>query len=111
MSIEWMRHCDVYRDIPESDVDFIAFDDDQIIGRVMQFEFGPENGVWFWSMVVTRPGQSGETNGRVKSRGEAGRCVVAAYKRLLRLDVDDNPLPGHRVENRHGTQPPHGSEE
>jgi hypothetical protein len=46
MPIEWMRHCDVYPDIPESDVDFVAFDDDQIVGRVMQFEFGPENGVF-----------------------------------------------------------------
>jgi hypothetical protein len=92
VSIAWMRHCDVYPDIPESDVDFIALDGDAIVGRVLQSEFGPENGVWFWTMTVTRPGQPGETNGRMKSRGEAGRCVVAAYQRLLGpglgVDVD-----------------------
>jgi hypothetical protein len=98
MSVFFMRHCDVYRDIPESDVDFVAFDGDQIVGRVMQFEFGPENGVWFWTMTVTRPGPpSDATNGRVSNRGEAGRRIVEAYKRLLGPGVDDNQLIAMRV--------------
>jgi hypothetical protein len=84
MRVFWMRHCDVYPDIPRSETDFVALDGDTIVGRVMQFEFGPEVGVWFWSMTVTRPGPlRGATNGRVNSRGEAGRCVVEAYGRLL----------------------------
>jgi hypothetical protein len=79
--------------------------------EMMQFEFGPESGVWFWTMTVTRVGPlGGDTNGRVNNRGEAGRRIVEAYKRLLGPCVDDNQLPGHGIENRHGTQSLHGPE-
>jgi hypothetical protein len=84
MEVFWMRHCDVYPDIPTSDVVIVALDGSTIIGRVMQFEFGPEVGIWLWSMTVTRPRPlRGATNRRVNSRGEAGRCVVEAYERLM----------------------------
>jgi hypothetical protein len=43
-------------------------------------------------MVAARPGlQGGDTNGRVKSRGDAGRRVIEAYELLLsnaRLGID-----------------------
>jgi hypothetical protein len=32
MSLAWMRHCDFYPDIPDSDVDYVALDGDLIIG-------------------------------------------------------------------------------
>jgi hypothetical protein len=80
MSIAWMRHRDFYPDIPDSDVDFVALDGDTIVGRVMQFEFGPESGVWFWTTVVTRPGpRGGDTNGRVNSRAK----LAGAWSRLM----------------------------
>ena len=97
MAVFWMRHCDVYSGVPESDVDFIAFDGDQIIGRVLQFPFGPETGVWFWTMTQTRPGPPlPERDGRVSSRGEASRRVVEAYELLLAAPAT-NPPKGWRM--------------
>jgi len=79
MPIEWVRRSDMFPDLKPSKVDFVA-----IVGRVMQFDSGPERGRWLWSMVATAPGPTlMPMNGRADTRGEAGRCVVAAYERLL----------------------------
>jgi|tagenome__1003787_1003787.scaffolds.fasta_scaffold20764338_2 hypothetical protein len=83
MPVEWMRHCDVYPDLPPSDLDWVAFDGDQIIGRVMQYQHGKEQGRWLWSKTVLRPGTAEINSGTTESRGEAGRRVVEAYERLL----------------------------
>ena len=83
MPVEWMRHSQVYRDLPPSDLDWVAFDRDEIVGRVMQYQHGKEQGQWLWSMTVIRPGTAEISNGTTETRGEAGRCVVEAYERLL----------------------------
>jgi hypothetical protein len=56
MRVEWMRHSDVYPDLPPSDLDWVAFDGDEIVGRVMQYQHGKEQGRWLWSMTVLRLG-------------------------------------------------------
>lgn len=79
-----MHHCDVFSDLKPSNTDFVALDGDRIVGRVMRFDSGPEMGRWMWSMVATAPGPTLlPNNGRTDTRGEAGRCVVEAYERLL----------------------------
>jgi hypothetical protein len=83
MPVEGMRHSDFYRELSPSNTDWIALDGHRSIGRVYQITAGPEAGLWFWTMAVTRPGTATATNGRVQTRGEAARCVVAAYERLL----------------------------
>jgi hypothetical protein len=83
MPVEWMRHSDLYRELPPSNVDWIALDGDRSIGRVYQLTAGPEAGLWLWTMTLVRPGiPPSATNGRCQTRGEAGRWVVAAYERL-----------------------------
>jgi hypothetical protein len=84
MPVEWMRHSDMYRELSPSNIDWIALDGHRSIGRVYQITAGPESGLWFWTMTVVRPGTSPlAMNGRAQTRGEAGRCVVEAYERLL----------------------------
>jgi hypothetical protein len=71
-------------ELSPSNSDWIALDGDRSIGRVYQITAGPESGLWFWTMTATRPGVSRSgTNGRAQTRGEAGRCVVAAYERVI----------------------------
>jgi hypothetical protein len=38
------------------DTDFTAFDGEEIIGRVYRISHGKEEGLWFGSMTVSRPG-------------------------------------------------------
>jgi hypothetical protein len=86
MSITWMRTSDAFPDLDRSDTDFTAFDGKDIIGRVHLFENGPEQGLWLWTMTATGPGWPFTArSGRERQRGEAGRRVVEAYERLLRL--------------------------
>jgi hypothetical protein len=50
-----MRHSDVYRDLPPSDLDRVAFDGDEIVGRVLQHQHGPvRNFVWGLGMMGTK---------------------------------------------------------
>src|SRR4051794_37199519 len=105
MMVEWMRHCDVFTDLPPSDLDWVALDGDRIVGRVMQYVSGRESGLWLWSMVATAPGPMILPNsGRAGTRAEAGRRAVEAYERLLsgkRFGVDDDRLAGPRIEDGH----------
>lgn len=82
--VQWMRHCDVFPDLKPSNTDWVALDGDRIVGRVMQFDSGPESGRWMWSMVATAPGPTIlPANGRAETRTEAAMFVVAAYEQLL----------------------------
>jgi hypothetical protein len=58
----------------------------------LRIKEGTEAGLWFWSMAVTVPGeQVMPSSGRVQTRGEAARCLIAAYEQALarhRLGVD-----------------------
>ena len=84
MAITWMRTSDAFPDLDRSDKDFTAFAGDKVIGRVYQFEAGPEAGIWFWSMTADRLGpRFADRSGREGRRGDAGRRVVDAYERLL----------------------------
>jgi hypothetical protein len=84
MAIVWMRTSDAFPDLDRSDKDFTAFAGNKVIGRVYQFEAGPEQGIWFWSMTADRPGpRFAGRSGREGRRGDAGRRVVEAYERLL----------------------------
>jgi hypothetical protein len=84
MAITWMRTSDAFPGLNPSDRDFTAFDGETIVGRVYQFEAGPEEGVWFWSMTADRPGlRFAGRSGRAAGRGDAGQRVVEAYERLL----------------------------
>jgi hypothetical protein len=78
-----MRHSDVYRDLPPSDLDRVAFDGDEIVGRVLQHQHGQEHGQWIWSITAIRPEVAEIANWTLETRGEALRRVVEAYKRLL----------------------------
>ena len=40
MAITWMRTSDAFPHLDRSDKDFTAFDGDEIVGRVYQFEAG-----------------------------------------------------------------------
>jgi hypothetical protein len=53
--ITWMRSADLYPDGRFPDTDFVAFDGEEIIGRVYRIRHGKEEGLWFWSMTATRP--------------------------------------------------------
>jgi hypothetical protein len=72
--------------VPE---DFQALDGDEIVGRVYQIPHGPQEGLWFWTMTVVRPGPrvAFPTNGTEARRGDAGRRVVEACERLLRRNA------------------------
>ena len=50
MPVEWLRHCDVFSDLPPSYLDWVAFDDDEIVGRVMQYQHGREQCQWLRSI-------------------------------------------------------------
>jgi hypothetical protein len=79
MPVEWERIRD---GLPE---DFRALDGEEIVGRVYQIPHGAGAGLWFWTMTAVRPGPRFPypTNGREIHRGDAGRCVVEMYERLL----------------------------
>src|SRR4051795_4807724 len=76
--VTWMRHSDIYRDPPPSDLDWVAFDGNEIVGRVMQYQHGKEQGQWLWSMTVLRPGADQIKSGTSDTIGEAGQRVVEA---------------------------------
>jgi hypothetical protein len=82
MTISWMLTRDVFSEGGWSSRDLTALVGDYVIGRVYQIEHGPDEGFWFWTifpgMAVAHP-----TSGRERARGQAGRCVIEAYQRLL----------------------------
>ena len=86
MNIYWRPHHEVYPELPPGQ-DFLAFDEatDKDVGRVYEMSHHVVAGSWCWSMYAHS--NSGrvpfETTGYEMSRGEAGRRVVEAYKRLL----------------------------
>jgi hypothetical protein len=83
MAVEWERIPD---GLPE---DFQALDGDEIVGRVYQIPHGPEQGLWFWTMTVVRPGPpiAFPTNGTEAHRSDAGRRVVEVYEKLLQRNA------------------------
>ena len=44
--ISWMRTSDHWREPKPRNDDFVGFDGDQVIGRVIQAENGPDRGSW-----------------------------------------------------------------
>jgi hypothetical protein len=84
MPIAWMRSADLYPDAGYPPTDFVAFDGEEIIGRVYRIRHGTEQGLWFWSMTVSLPGPAfNARSGTEAHRGEAGRRVIEAYQRML----------------------------
>ncbi len=85
MTIYWRPHHEWNSNLPPAP-DFIAFDDEELIGRVFQIQYGQGQGRWVWTMTVGPPGLrlTFATSGVEDRRGEAGRRVVEAYERLRR---------------------------
>jgi hypothetical protein len=67
--------------------DFTAFDGKEVIGRVLQIPHGPEKALWLWSVTMVLPGPmfTHARSGRESNRGNAGRCVVECYERMLKF--------------------------
>ena len=86
VTIYWHPHLEVYPELPPEH-DFIAFDEESedSIGRVHLMKHSEQQGRWCWSMFAhSNTGRVPfETHGHEDSRGEAGRRVVEAYRRLL----------------------------
>ena len=94
LQISWMRSADMYPDAGYPDTDFVAFDGEEIIGRVYRIRDGTEEGLWFWSMTVSRPGPTFNARGGTEARrGDAGRRVVEAYEAMLRRTRGWKPAP------------------
>jgi hypothetical protein len=82
-----MRSADLYPDARYPPDDFIAFDGDEIIGRVYRIRHGTEEGLWCWSMNAR--------GGTEAHRGDASRRVVEAYEAMLRRSRNCGPVsPG-----------------
>jgi hypothetical protein len=96
MPISWMRSADVYPDARYPPDDFIAFDGAEIVGGVYRISHSTQEGLWFWTMTVSRPGPSfNDRNGSEVRRGDAGRRVVEAYEAMLRRSRNCGPVsPG-----------------
>jgi hypothetical protein len=85
MAVEWMRTRDAFPALDGLQHDYTALDGEAVVGRVYLIEGGPGRGLWFWSMTAYRPGPRPQiaTSGREARWGDAGRCVMEAYERLL----------------------------
>lgn len=58
-----------------SKTDFVALARDEVVGRVVAFDSGPERGLWMCSMVAAAPGVTiAPISGRAQTRREAGQC-------------------------------------
>ena len=94
MQISWMRSADVDPSADFPPDDFVALDGDEIIGRVYRIRHGTQEGLWFWSMTISRPGPAFTArDGTEARRGDAGRRVVEAYEGLLRRTRGWKPAP------------------
>ncbi len=86
MNVYWRPHHELYPELPRAP-DFLAFDEGtgKSIGRVFQMSYHIVAGSWRWSMYAhSITGRVPfETSDYEMSRGDAGRRVVEAYKRLL----------------------------
>jgi hypothetical protein len=92
--ILWMRSADVYPDGSFPPTDFVAFDGEEIIGRVYQIRHGIQEGLWFWTMTVSRPGPTfNARSGTEARRGDSGRRVVEPYEAMLRRTRGWKPAP------------------
>jgi hypothetical protein len=72
-----MRSSDVYPDAGYPDTDFIAFDGEEIIGRVYRISHGKEEGLWFWARTVSRPGPP------FNARSGTETCLRASWTSLI----------------------------
>jgi hypothetical protein len=80
-----MRSADLYPDGAFPPTDYVAYDGEEIIGRVYRIEHGKDEGLWFWSMTAERPGPTfNARSGTEARRGDAGRRMVEAYEAMLR---------------------------
>jgi hypothetical protein len=78
--ISWMRTSDLWREPKAWNDDFVAFDGDVVIGRVIQAASGSDRGSWTWSMTVDVPGPRFTMRSGVEARrGDAARRVVEVY--------------------------------
>jgi hypothetical protein len=78
-----MRSADLDPDAGFPPTDYVAFDGEEIIGRVYRIKHGPDEGRWRWSMTVSRPGPTfTASNGTEARRGDAGRRIVEAYEAM-----------------------------
>jgi hypothetical protein len=86
VNVYWRPHHEVSPELPRAP-DFLAFDEatDESIGRVCLEKQSTNTGRWRWSMFAhSNTGRVPfETHGYEDSRGEAGRRVVEAYRKLL----------------------------
>ncbi len=86
MNVYWRPHHEVHPELPPGP-DFLAFDEatDKDVGRVYEMSHYVVAGAWRWSMYAHS--HTGRvpfvTHGHEDSRGDAGRRVVEAYRRLL----------------------------
>ncbi len=97
MTIYWRPHHEVHPELPPEQ-DFIAFDDarEKSIGQVYLMDHSGQSGRWRWSMYAqsTTGRVPFETYGYEDSRGEAGRRVAEAYRRLLAHNERHPRQPG-----------------
>ena len=86
VTIYWHPHHEVYPELPPEH-DFIAFDEESedSIGRVHLMKHSEQRGRWCWSMfALSNTGRVPfEIYGYEDKRGDAGRRVVEAYRRLI----------------------------
>jgi hypothetical protein len=84
--------------------DFVALDGDEIIGRVYRIRHGTQEGLWLWSMTVSRPGLHRQgRHGGAPRRPPAGassrptwRCSGARAAGNRRRRAGSLPLAGAR---------------
>ncbi len=86
MNVYWRPHHEVYPKLPR-EPDFLAFGEatEESIGRVYIEKHSANVGRWRWSLFAhSHTGRVPfETHGHEDSRGDAGRRVVEAYRKLL----------------------------
>jgi hypothetical protein len=89
-----MQSADLYPDDRFPDTGHVAFDSEEIIGRVYRIDRGKDEGRWFWSMTASRPGPSfNARSGTEARRGDAGRRMVEASEAMLARIRGWKPAP------------------
>lgn len=66
--------------------DFTGFDNGEKVARIYQFEFGPQEGRWYWSVfaeVRRHVPNKQDCDGQVSSEREAKEAAEKCYAKLL----------------------------
>ncbi len=84
MVISWRPQHDVHKGRAPAP-DFLAFDDDRVVGRIFQLAHGGGGGRWYWTVMATGAHALVEPpSGTETRKADAETSLSEAYERLMR---------------------------